>query len=109
LGGSTPLSILFGNGDGTFSKPSSYPSAGGGEVALADLDRDGRAEALVASYQTNSLSVVWHLSNGGTSVTMIPLDASGLCVTAQDFNGDGATDVAVCSIEEIVLYLNGCP
>jgi hypothetical protein len=73
---------------------------------MADIDRDGKAEILVAS---NALFVSMHLPDGGMDTMTIPLGGEGLCVAAQDLNGDGATDVAVCSVGEIYLFLNGCP
>jgi len=72
---SLALSIFLGLGDGTFSQPTTYSSAGAGAVALVDLDRDGKAEAVVANFELYSLSVVWHF-DGGTTLSSIPRDAA---------------------------------
>jgi hypothetical protein len=113
LGGSdvsNPFSILFGNGDGTFSAPSYYPAAGAGLVALAYLAQDGPADALIASAANPySLGVLWHVSDGGTAFTAMPEDKIPYCVVAGDINNDLAPDVAVCTGSSLQLYYNACP
>jgi hypothetical protein len=44
------LSVLAGNGDGTFAPPVAYPTrASPTGVAIADLNRDGRPDFLVTN------------------------------------------------------------
>lgn len=98
---SNSVSILIGNGDGTFQPASDIsfattPSA----IAVADFNGDGKADLalIVAGSSSASLSIL--LGNGdGTfqaaKSTTIPL---GLAIVTGDFNGDGKTDVAVGGI-----------
>jgi FG-GAP-like repeat len=51
------VSVLLGNGDGTFQAPVNYPSGGdvGASVAVSDLNGDGKPDIIVA----NSCVSVW--------------------------------------------------
>jgi hypothetical protein len=105
-----PLSIVLGNGDGTFSVPSVYPSVGFGLVALADLDHDGRCEALVAAADPSSaLNVLWHFQDGGTTATTIPLDQPPSCIVAGEIGTRGGPSVAIGTGSAIQIYTNACP
>jgi hypothetical protein len=112
LGGSDtgePMSILLGKGDGTFSGQNPYPAAGIGRVALSDVDRDGRCEALVAaSNPSPAFNVLWHFADGGTLATTIPLDQSPDCLTVGDLNEDAAPDVAIGMGSAIQLFTSAC-
>jgi len=104
------MSILFGNGNGTFSVPSGHAELGPGLVALVDLDQDGRSEGLFTSVAPSyELRVLWHLANGGTTTTAIPLSQIPNALVTGDFNKDYAPDVAVGTGSAIQLYTNACP
>lgn len=52
------VSVLLGNGDGTFKEPVHYVAGDGPRsVAMGDLDGDGAPELAVASYITDSVAV----------------------------------------------------
>ncbi|MGA7648369.1 MAG: Ig-like domain repeat protein [Terriglobales bacterium] len=98
------VSVLLGNGDGTFQTAVSYGSGGeyAWSVAVADVNGDGKPDLLVsnecASNCTNgSVSVL--LGNGdGTFQTAVGYGSGGedaLSVAVADVNGDGKPDVVV--------------
>jgi hypothetical protein len=95
---SASLSILLGNGDGTFTlgstlavDPDPY------SVAVGDFDRDGTQDLAVTS-SNGTVSVL--LGNGdGTfqSATRYRVGAVPVAVSAGDFNGDGVLDLVTAN------------
>jgi len=94
------VSVLLGNGDGTFQAPVDY--ATGNEpngVTVADLNQDGNLDIVAANFAVfagNTVSVL--LGNGdGTFQPQVEYTTSSgaLNVIAADFNGDGKLDLAV--------------
>ena len=98
------IAVLFGNGDGTFQPPQTFPIGGESAwIALADFNNDGKLDVVTANYDAN-LSVL--LGNGdGTFQPFLntPLDTTPGQITTGDFNGDGKLDVAVpiCPVGEL--------
>src|ERR1700752_4905732 len=61
--GGTSLSVLMGNGDGTFQKPVQYPVGVNPEsVATADFNGDGNLDLVAANFDGPSVSIL--LGNG---------------------------------------------
>ncbi len=96
------VSVLLGNGDGTFQPAVLYGSAGycGYSVALGDLRGDGKVDiAMANAYQVDSYdgSVSVLLGNGdGTfqpAVLYAEAGAVGTSVAIRDMNGDGIPDL----------------
>ncbi len=93
------VSVLLGNGNGTFQPAVTYGTGGqfSSPVVVADLNRDGKLDLVVAN--EDSLGVL--MGNGdGTfqtaAVTATPteLDSGDGSLAIGDFNGDGRLDVA---------------
>jgi hypothetical protein len=89
------LSVLLGNGDGTFS-PAKTPLAIGGFV-LGDFNGDGILDLAAINTSNNSLSIL--LGNGdGTFSPVTASPSTGNApsdIVVGDFNGDGKLDLAV--------------
>jgi len=99
------VSVLIGNGDGSYQAPVSYSSGGidAWSVALGDFNGDGKLDIAVANYyadSTGTSSNVSVLLNNGDGTFAAPVSAAiaGIylpAVAVGDFNGDGKLDLAV--------------
>lgn len=90
------LSILLGNGDGTFLSPVSYATHSGTRgVVSADTNNDGKLDLIASNFSGASLSVL--LGNAdGTFRAPNTLSASGVSsylTSAGDLNNDGKIDL----------------
>jgi hypothetical protein len=91
------VSVLLGNGDGTFQTPRNFAvGSGTGSVAIGDFNNDGRVDIAVNSTASNSVSVLTNTGGGNFSTAAIGLGSGGAgAPAAGDFNCDGITDLAV--------------
>jgi len=98
--GSNNVSVLLGNGDGSFQGAVNYPAGTQPRsVAVGDLNGDGTLDLAVADYG-GSTNVSVLLGNGdGTFQTALSYaaDSSPWSVAVGDFNGDGRMDLAVAN------------
>jgi len=104
------VSILLGNGNGTFQPPVSYSIGSfGSGIVVGDFNHDGKLDLAAVSQGDSAVSVL--LGNGdGTFQPQVEY-ASGTnsyYVTAGDFNADGNLDLAVTS-ENCQFVGTGCP
>jgi hypothetical protein len=102
FGSGDTVSILMGNGDGSFQAPQSYAvNSNPVSVAVGDFNRDGIIDLVVANAGTvpkpgSTVSIL--LGNGdGTFQAAQDYDAgpNPSSVAVGDFNGDGIPDLAV--------------
>ena len=103
------VSVLLGNGDGTFQAPVSYSTGEfkASSVVIADLNGDGKPDLAV----TNIGGVSILMGNGdGTfqpAVTYYLAGIDGLWGAIADLNGDGFPDLVVATGCEIGNCLEG--
>ena len=91
------VSILLGNGDGTFQAKTDY-TVGTLPVAIVvgDFNGDGNADIIVANQTDRSLSVLLGTGNGTLlPASTIVLDTPPLGLNTADFDRDGKLDLAV--------------
>jgi hypothetical protein len=110
-GGSGYVSVLLGNGDGTFKPAVNYGSPGSyfDAVAVGDFNGDGKLDLAVANYDICNLSLM--LGNGDGTFGPAATYAAGsnpYMVAVGDFNGDGTPDLAVAngSGDNVSVLLN---
>ena len=93
------VSILLGNGDGTFQPRKDYGTGEGGvplDLAVGDFNGDGKPDLAVANSESGTVAIL--LGNGDGSFQPHVLNKVGKypdAVVAADFNGDGKVDLAV--------------
>jgi hypothetical protein len=107
--GNGTVSVLLGNGDGTFQAARSYgPEPGPRSIAVGDFNGDGRLDLATAG-GFGSVSVL--LGNGdGTfqAARNYAVPSYAESVAVGDFNGDGLLDLAVAIYSDVsVLLGNG--
>lgn len=90
------LSVLMGNGDGTFAAAVNYPTQNvtfSGWLALADMDKDGDLD--VVSCSANGL-LIWPNNGDGTfdPYAWLPTGDVSRALAVGDVNNDGFPDVA---------------
>jgi len=94
------LTVLFGNGDGTFTATAVSPQTGSipYSVAFADFNGDGKADLAIANAGSNTITVLLGNGDGTFAAPVTPAaGADPLFVAVGDFNGDGIPDLAAAN------------
>jgi hypothetical protein len=102
------ISVLLGNGDGTFQPQVSY-SVGASPQAIVAGDFNGRVDLAVANNGSNDVTVL--LGNGDGTFSApgrSDITPTGNPIVA-DVNGDGTDDVLVVDGSANILYRQGIP
>jgi hypothetical protein len=116
----TSLTVLLGNGDGTFGAPVGFPNVTGYDgpsVTLADFDRDGRLDAVVAHQFAcfsagctvgDSLTLWRGIGDGSFQAPQqLTVGFAPYKVNAADLNNDGNLDLGVAGGDGGVYILLG--
>ena len=104
------VSVLMGNGDGTFQTQQTYAvGAGPSSVALADLNNDGILDIVVANSASNTVSVLTGNGNGTFHTQQTyAVGCDPTSVALADINNDGIPDIIVAnSVSNTVSVLMG--
>ncbi len=97
---SARVTILLGNGDGTFTAGATYPGPTNCvSIAIGDFRGDGRLDLAVTDYLGSSVSVF--LGNGDGTFQPVSYYTSYFVnwATTGDFNGDGKPDLIVSNMD----------
>jgi hypothetical protein len=97
------VSVLLGNGDGTFKAARSYaPGSFSGSVAVGDFNGDGHLDMAV-DHDNGTVSVLRGKGDGTFQSPQdyaLNNDLSSLTLAVGDFNGDGDLDLVVAGYGE---------
>ena len=113
------LSVLFGNGDGTFQTAQTYATGGyvASSIWVADVNGDGKPDVLVANTDVSPTDfgggvISVFLANGDGTFRSPQIYGSGgfstLGVTVADVNGDSRPDLLTINSCRSALYGSNC-
>jgi hypothetical protein len=95
--GDNTISILLGNGDGTFTAQTPVTAGTGPDwLVTGDFNEDGKEDLAVVNSGSDTVSIL--LGNGDGTFTLHSSPSTGaspFAVAAGDFNADGHLDLAV--------------
>lgn len=105
--GAASVSVLLGNGDGTFGSREDYGVGAGRPYAItvADFNRDKKPDLAVAD-QSGYVSILLGTGSGAfSSASTISVGQTPLSIAEGDFNSDGNTDLVVADNGSLLVYV----
>jgi hypothetical protein len=110
--GDGTVTILLGNGDGTFTVSATVPTGSSPiSVMVGDFNGDGKADLAVGDNNDSTVTIL--LGNGDgtfTAAASLQVGDQANAVVVGDFNGDGKADLAVANAADntvTILLGNG--
>jgi Bacterial Ig-like domain (group 3)/FG-GAP-like repeat len=101
------ISVLLGNGDGTFKQQVTWTTEHTPEsITVGDFNGDGIQDLAVANTNGNCVSIL--LGNGDGSFQNQIVFSTGIgpvSIATSDFNGDGIADLAVANVSNADLSI----
>ncbi len=104
------VSVLFGNGDGTFQPAQNFPAGNSpNALVVGDFDGDGTPDLAVTNAADRNVSILLNKGDGTFRPPVNdPVGAAPTAIAAGDFNGDGKIDLVVATTTDVrVLLGNG--
>ncbi len=102
---SNNVTVMLGNGDGTFQPPTNYPvQEEPNQVIAVDMNRDSVVDLVVGNSDSASISVLDGMGEGTFSAAeSFSISSHPMDMAVADFNGDGLMDVAVASSNNVTV------
>jgi hypothetical protein len=104
---SDKVSILLGNGTGTFGSATRFRvGKGPGEVVAGDFNEDGRPDLAVPVNYGSALAVLLGNGSGGFgSASHSPMQSDASSLVLSDLNGDGRPDLTTATYDGAAVLL----
>ena len=102
VGNGNSVTVLLGNGDGTF-KPAQQYTVGHGPygIVAADFNDDGLPDLAVVNHVDGNVSILLNTGNGSFQLSNTYAVGSGpTAIVAADFKGTGVLDLAVTNSDD---------
>src|SRR5262249_2787972 len=99
------VSVLLGNGDGTFQIAKNYLFRNPNSVAVADFNGDGKLDIAVSD-SGNAVMMMFGAGDGNFRPAINASAQTGTMAVG-DFNGDGKPDLALSGIPAYLLINKG--
>ena len=101
------VSVVFGNGNGTFSSTIATYSTDSGPAAVAsgDFNKDGYPDIVTANSSANDVSVLLNTATGTFNPAVnYPVGTNPVAVAVTDVNNDGYPDIVVANSGSNVAF-----